>query len=66
MDGASLITHRPSQRKLYGYFRCTSGVFGGVTWTQWLMIDLRMSHFVSDFVYVPPISSEALPQTNKT
>nr|VFK69308.1 MAG: hypothetical protein BECKUNK1418G_GA0071005_13541 [Candidatus Kentron sp. UNK]VFK73869.1 MAG: hypothetical protein BECKUNK1418H_GA0071006_13341 [Candidatus Kentron sp. UNK] len=32
----------PSQRKIYAYLRCTSGVSGGgVAWTKWLMIDLK-------------------------
>ena len=31
----------PSQRKIYAYLRCTSGVSGGVAWTKWLMIDLN-------------------------
>ena len=45
----------PPQRKQYGYYRCTSGVFGGVAWTKWLMINLRKSHVVSVFFGVTPL-----------
>ena len=44
----------PSQRKIYGYLRCTLRVFGGVAWTKWLMDDLRKSHVVSGFTGVTP------------